>query len=55
VTASEGTSPIYTGKLTSFTVSGLEDNITYHFALTAFNGNEESDFTDVITVFPGGG
>lgn len=52
MTASEGTSPIILGKVTSFTITGLEDNTTYHFALTAFNENDESDYTDVITVFP---
>ena len=48
----EGPSPIDIGNYTTFTINGLEDNTTYHFALTAYNGNEESDFTDVITVFP---
>ncbi|WP_458776036.1 PKD domain-containing protein [Desulforhopalus sp. 52FAK] len=52
--ATEGASPIDLGKVTSFTITGLEDNTTYHFALTAYNGSEESDFTDVITVFPDG-
>ncbi|PHR28852.1 MAG: hypothetical protein COA36_06030, partial [Desulfotalea sp.] len=50
--ANEGVSPIDLGKVTSFTVTGLEDNTTYRFALTAYNGSEESDLTDVITVFP---
>ncbi|MFT5700537.1 MAG: PKD repeat protein [Desulforhopalus sp.] len=50
--AAEGISAIDLGKVTSFTVSGLEDNITYHFALTAYNGSDESDYTDIITVFP---
>jgi PKD repeat protein len=50
--ATEGVSPIDLGKVTSFTITGLEDNTTYHFALTAYNGSEESDLTDVITVFP---
>jgi hypothetical protein len=50
--AAEGPSPINVGKVTSATISGVEDDTTYHFALTAYNGSEESDFTDVITVFP---
>ncbi|TKB07436.1 PKD domain-containing protein [Desulforhopalus sp. IMCC35007] len=53
--AAEGSSPIDLGKVTSFTISGLLDNTTYHFALTAYNGSDESDFTNVITVFPSGG
>lgn len=52
--ATEGSSPVDLGKVTTTTITGLEDNTTYHFALTAYNGNEESDFTDVITVFPSG-
>lgn len=51
--AYEGESPICIGDATSFTISGLEDNTTYHFTLTAYAGADESDFTQVITVFPG--
>lgn len=50
--ALEGRSPIDIGDVTSFTISGLQDNTTYHFTLTAYSGSEESDFTPVITVFP---
>ncbi len=50
-----GPSPIDIGKQTTFTISGLEDNTTYHFALTAYNGSDESDFTSAITVFPQSG
>lgn len=50
--ASEGCSPIDIGDVTSYTISGLKDNTTYHFTLTAYSGTEESDFTPVITVFP---
>jgi len=50
--AIEGTSPVNLGKQTSFALSGLEDNTTYHFALTAYNGSEESGYSEVITVFP---
>lgn len=49
--AVEGASPITIGKQTSFTISGLEDNTTYHFALTAFNGADESSYSGIITVF----
>lgn len=52
--STKGTSPQVLNKVTSHTVTGLVDNTTYHFALTAFNGSEESDFTDIITVFPDG-
>lgn len=54
VDADNGSSPIFTDKVTAYTVDGLDDNTTYHFALTAFVGQEESDYTDVITVFPKG-
>lgn len=50
--AFEGDSPISITDGTSVTVSGLEDNTTYHFTLTAYSGEDESDFTDIITVFP---
>ncbi|TKB11609.1 fibronectin type III domain-containing protein [Desulforhopalus sp. IMCC35007] len=50
--ANEGESPICIGDATSFTISGLEDNTTYHFSLTAYAGADESDYTEVITVFP---
>lgn len=51
--AYEGVSPINIAGLTSFTITGLEDNTTYHFALTAYSSADESDFTDIITVFSG--
>ena len=50
--ATNGFSPIDTGKQTTFTITGLADNTTYHFAMTAYNGDEESDYTQIITVFP---
>ena len=50
--AIEGVSPISITDLTAFTVSGLEDNTTYHFALTAYDGLDESDFTETVTVYP---
>ncbi len=50
--AIQGASPVDAGKVTTFTISGLEDNATYHFALTAYNSTAESDFSPIITVFP---
>ena len=50
--ADQGPSPIDVGKNTTFTIAGLEDNTTYHFALTAYYGNVESALTEIITVFP---
>ncbi len=51
--ATEGESPIMLYDQTTVTSSGLEDNTTYHFALTACSGLDESDYTDVISVYPG--
>lgn len=51
--AIEGGSPIIIPDITSFTICGLEGNATYHFALTAYNGANESAFTPTITVSPG--
>ncbi len=51
--AIEGKSPITIADCNSHTITGLEYNTTYHFALTAYNGVDESDFSDIITVFPG--
>ena len=46
----EGPSPIDVGKVTTFLVSGLAENTTYHFALTAYNGHAESGYSTTITV-----
>jgi len=48
--AIEGSSPINVGKQTAFTIDGLEDNTTYHFALTAYNGTDESGYSQIISV-----
>lgn len=48
--AVEGASPINVGKQTTYTVTGLDDNTTYYFTLTAYNGTEESSYSTVITV-----
>jgi hypothetical protein len=50
--ATEGASPVNVGKVTTYTINGLDDNATYHFALTAFNGTEESGFSEIVTVNP---
>ncbi len=53
--ADGGPSPIDVGNNTTYTIEGLDDETTYHFALTAYLGDEESDFTDVVTVYPDSG
>ncbi len=52
--SSAGPSPVNVGKTTSFAITGLQDNTTYHFAVTAYNSTTESDFSQVITVLPAG-
>ncbi len=49
--ANEGISPIDIGNATSFTISGLVENTTYHFAVTAYNGSEESDYSELVSVY----
>ncbi len=51
-TAVEGASPINLGKVTTYTITGLDENETYHFTLTAHNYSEESAYADIITVSP---
>ena len=46
-----GPSPIDVGKVTAFTITGLEENVPYHFALTAYDGSEESGFSEIISIF----
>ncbi|KGO33703.1 hypothetical protein JT06_13075 [Desulfobulbus sp. Tol-SR] len=48
--AIQGPSPITIGKQTTFTISGLDENTTYYFALTAVNGTEESGYSDIVAV-----
>ncbi len=50
--AQQAPSPISVGKKTGFTITGLQNNTTYHFAITAINNTTESDFSQVITVLP---
>ncbi len=37
------------GNSTSCTISGLREGVTYHFAVTAYNEVEESDYSKIIT------
>jgi len=48
--AVEGPSPINVGKQTTYTITGLDDNATYHFALTAYDGTDGSGYSATITV-----
>ncbi len=48
----EGDSPILLDKVTTFTVTGLSDTETYHFVLTAYDDNEESGYSVLVTVTP---
>lgn len=50
--ATAGAAPIDVGKVTTYTITGLEDNATYHFALTAYSGSEESGYSAIVTVNP---
>ena len=48
--ATAGAAPIDVGKVTTYTITGLDDNATYHFALTAYSGSEESGYSEIISV-----
>lgn len=50
--SASGPSPVNVGKQTSFTVTGLAGDSTYHFSLIAYNGSDESAFTKAVTVTP---
>ncbi|WP_205235637.1 Ig-like domain-containing protein [Desulfopila inferna] len=50
--AKEGPSPVETGNVTSFTLTGLSNIETYYFALTAYRGTLESDYTSEIALPP---
>lgn len=52
--AGGGNSPITVGKVTTYTITGLEDDTVYHFALTAYNGSDESSYSEIITIDPSG-
>ena len=46
----EGNAPILLGNVTTYTVTGLSPNETYHFVLTAYNEVEESVYSTLVTV-----
>lgn len=48
----EGASPILTGKVTTYTVTDLSPDKTYHFALTAYNEDGDSGYSTIVTVSP---
>ncbi len=50
--AAEGASPIEVGNNTSVAINVPDSNDTYHFALTAVYGDQESGFSHTITVRP---
>lgn len=48
----EGDSPIILGRVTNYTVTNLDPNKTYHFALSAYNADGESGFSKIVTINP---
>nr|WP_321465566.1 fibronectin type III domain-containing protein [uncultured Desulfobulbus sp.] len=50
--AGGGKSPITLGKVTTYTITGLDAEATYHFALTAYKGSGESGYSTIITIDP---
>ena len=46
--ASEGSSPVAIGNVTSFTLHGLSETETYYFVLTAYRGDQESAYTNEL-------
>jgi hypothetical protein len=48
----QGASPITIGNTSTFTVTGLSDNETYQFALTAYNASGESGYSEIVTISP---
>ena len=50
--ATEGASPVTTGNVTTFTLSGLSDSETYFFVLTAVAGSLESDYSAELLLDP---
>jgi len=45
-----GDSPISLNTTTTYTITGLAPEETYQFTITAYNGEEESDYSTIITV-----
>lgn len=50
--AAEGSSPVATGNVTSFTLHGLSETETYYFVLTAYKGTLESSYTQEVILAP---
>ncbi len=50
--AVEGDSPISTGDVTTFTLTGLSDTATYYFVITAYAGTQESDYSTELSLLP---
>jgi len=52
--ATEGDSPVVIegGDVTTFTIHGLLDNAIYYFALTAYKGSLESDYSKIVAIIP---
>ncbi len=48
----EGASPILIDKVTTYTVTGLSTEETYHFLLTAYGENEESEYSAIVLITP---
>lgn len=50
--AIQGASPVRTGNVTSYTLTGLSENATYYFVLTAYKGSLESGFSQELILNP---
>ena len=49
----EGDSPIDVSNVTQFTLTGLQDNKRYYFTITAYKGDEESEYAKEIVLWTG--
>jgi hypothetical protein len=52
--ATEGSSPVDVGDVTSFTLHGLSEEETYYFSLTAYIGSVESGYAQEVVLYPAG-
>jgi len=50
----QGDSPILPGKVTTYTVTGLSPDETYYFAISAYSGTGESEYSAIVTIQPEG-
>ena len=48
----EGDSPILLEKVTSYIVTGLSPNETYHFVITAVNEADEGEYSSIVSIMP---